>query len=129
MNRSGRARDERGSATLQLVVLLPLLFTALFVGVQAAVWYQARTIACAAAQIGATAGAAENASAGDGIAAASHFAQAKGGDVLAGSTVNGRRTATTVTVSVRGAALSVIPGMRFRVDQSVSAPVERITGP
>ena len=129
MNRSGRARDERGSATLQLVVLLPLLFTALFVGVQAAVWYQARTIAYAAAQGGANAAAAENASAGDGIAAASRFAQAKGGDVLAGSTVNGRRTATTVTVSVRGTALSVIPGMKFRVDQSVSAPVERITGP
>ena len=129
MNRSGRARDERGSATLQLVVLLPLLFTALFVGVQAAVWYQARTMAYAAAQVGATAAAAENASAGDGIAAASRFAQAKGGDVLAGSTVNGRRTATTVTVSVRGTALSVIPGMRFRVNQSVSAPVERITGP
>jgi len=129
MNRSGRARDERGSATLQLVVLLPLLFTALFVGVQAAVWYQARTMAYAAAQVGATAAAAENASAGDGIAAASRFAQAKGGDVLTGSIVNGRRTATTVTVSVRGTALSVIPGMRFRVDQSVSAPVERITGP
>ena len=127
MNRAGR--DERGSATLQLVVLLPLLFAALFVGVQAAVWYHARTIAYAAAQVGATAAAAENASAGDGIAAATRFAQAKGGDMLTGTTVNGRRMGTTVTVSVSGAALSVIPGMRFRVDQSVSAPVERITGP
>ena len=127
MNRSGR--DERGSATLQLVVLLPLLFAALFVGVQAAVWYHARTIAYAAAQVGATAAAAENASAGDGIAAATRFAQAKGGDMLTGTTVNGRRMGTTVTVSVSGAALSVIPGMRFRVDQSASAPVERITGP
>ena len=127
MNRAGR--DERGSATLQLVVLLPLLFAALFVGVQAAVWYHARTIAYAAAQVGATAAAAENASAGDGIAAATRFAQTKGGDVLTGTTVNGRRTATTVTVSVRGTALSVIPGTKFRVDQSASAPVERITGP
>lgn len=127
MSRAGR--DERGSATLQLVVLLPLLFAALFVGVQAAVWYHARTIAYAAAQVGATAAAAENASAGDGIAAATRFAQTKGGDMLTETTVNGRRTTTTVTVSVSGAALSVIPGMRFRVDQSASAPVERITGP
>jgi hypothetical protein len=79
--------------------------------------------------VGATAAAAENASAGDGIAAANRFAHAKGGDMLTGTTVNGRRTGTTVTVSVSGAALSVIPGTKFWVDQSVSAPVERITGP
>ena len=127
MNRAGR--DERGSATLQLVVVLPLLFAALFVGVQAAVWYHARTLAYAAAQVGATAAAAEHASAKDGIAAATRFAQTKGGDVLTGTIVNGRRTATTVTVSVRGIALSVIPGTKIRVDQSASAPVERITGP
>jgi Flp pilus assembly protein TadG len=124
-----RTRDERGSVTIQLVVLLPLLFAALFVGVQAAVWYHARTIAYAAAQVGATAASAETASAGAGIAAATRFARSKGGDLLTGTTITGHRTGTTVTVSVTGSALSVIPGMRFRVAQSASAPVERITGP
>ena len=42
--------------------------------------------------------------------------------------VPGTRTATTASVTVRGVALSVIPGWRPTITQSASVPVERITG-
>jgi len=112
---------------MQLVVLMPLMFAAMFVGVQAAVWHHARTIAFAAAQEGVTAAAGEGGSVRDGIAVASSFAQAKGSDVLTGESVTGRRSGATATVTVRGTALSVIPGLQFRVEQSATAPVEQLT--
>ena len=55
-----RRRGERGTATVELVVLLPLLFTILFAGVQGAVYYHARTLAIGAAQEGARAAASEH---------------------------------------------------------------------
>ena len=112
---------------MQLVVLMPLMFAAMFVGVQAAVWHHARTIAFAAAQEGVTAAAGEGGSISDGIAVASSFAHAKGGDVLTGASVSGRRSGAVATVTVRGAALSVIPGLRFGVEQSATAPLEQLT--
>ena len=44
-----RTRDERGSATIELVILLPALFAVMFLGMQAALFYHARTVAIAAA--------------------------------------------------------------------------------
>jgi len=68
----GRAgAGERGSGTIQLVVLMPLLFTLLFAGVQGAMFYHARTVAIAAAQEGARAAAAQ-----DGTTSAGHAAAA-----------------------------------------------------
>ena len=43
-----RLRGERGSASLQLAVLLPVLFGVMFLGLQAALIYHARTVAIAA---------------------------------------------------------------------------------
>ena len=67
------ARRERGSATIQMVVLMPALFTLMFLGVQAAVLYQGRTITLAAAQEGARVSAAADGSNAAGVAAASDF--------------------------------------------------------
>ena len=53
-------QHERGTASIQLVILMPALFTLLFVGMQAAMIYHGRTVAIAAAQEGARATAAQN---------------------------------------------------------------------
>ena len=59
--RRGPARPgERGSASIQLVVLMPALFAVMFLGMQAALIYHARTLAIASAQEGARAAGAEN---------------------------------------------------------------------
>ena len=119
---------ERGSASIQMVVLLPVLFSVMFLGMQAALFYHARTVAIAAAQEGARAAGAETGSTADGIAAAHTFVTAAGGDdVLETVPVSGSRAAQTATVTVRGTALSVIPGWRPAVAQSATVPVERMT--
>lgn len=122
------AGRERGSVSIQMVVLMPVLFTAMFLGMQGALYYHARTVAIAAAQEGARASAGEAGEAGAGAAAATGFIQDAGGqDVIGSATVTSARTATTATVTIRGAAMSVIPGWAPRIEQSASVPVERIT--
>jgi len=111
-----------------MAILMPLLFAVMFLGLQAALVYHARTVAAAAAEDGARAVAAETGTTGDGVAAASAFLTAAGGgDVLEAATVTADRSATTATVTVRGRSLSVIPGWSPTVSQSATVPVERLT--
>jgi len=127
---SSRRRDERGSVSIQLVILLPALFAVMFLGMQAALFYHARSVAIAAAEEGARAASAESGTQSDGVAAADAFVSDAGGDdVLSGVSVTADRTATTVTVTVTGNSLSVIPGWTPRIEQSASLPTERITAP
>ena len=119
---------ERGSVSMQVVILLPLLFSIMFLGLQAALFYHARTVAIAAAQEGARAAGSETGSAAEGIAAAAAFiAAAGGGDVIEGASVSGSRSAATATVTVSGTSLSVLLGWSPRVTQSATVPVERLT--
>ena len=62
-----------------MVILMPVLFSVMFLGLQAALFYHARTVAIAAAQEGARAAGAETGTASDGIAAATSFVAAAGG--------------------------------------------------
>jgi Flp pilus assembly protein TadG len=121
---SGR---ERGSASAEMVVLLPMLFVVLFSGVQGALFYHARTLASAAAQEGARTAAAEHGTLSAGTAAAAGFLDEVAGDSLTGVTVTGTRTATVATVTVGGTSLSIVPGWTLTVEQSATLPVERIT--
>ena len=119
---------EGGSTSIQMVFLLPVLFSVMFLGMQAALYYHARTVAIAAAQEGARAAAAETGTTARGAAAAVGFvADAGGDDVLTAVSVAGARTPTTATITVTGRALSVIPGWTPRLQQSATAPVERLT--
>ena len=127
---SPRLRDQRGSVSIELVILLPVLFAVMFLGMQAALFYHARTVAIAAAQEGARAAGTEQGHESDGVGAASNFiAEAGGDDVLTGTSASASRTATTATVTVTGFSLSVIPGWKVRITQSATVPVERLTAP
>jgi Flp pilus assembly protein TadG len=125
-----RRRDQRGSVSIELVILLPALFAVMFLGMQAALFYHARTVAIAAAQEGARAAGAEQGRELDGVGAASDFvAEAGGDDVLTGASATASRTTTTATVTVTGYSLSVIPGWKVRITQSATVPVERLSAP
>jgi Flp pilus assembly protein TadG len=127
---SSSRRGERGSTSIELLIILPALFAVMFLGVQAALYHHARTVAIAAAQEGARAAGAENGRTSDGISAAHAFiADAGGDDVLIGPSVSGSRTATVATVRVVGKSMGVIPGWTPVVRQSASVPVERLTAP
>ena len=66
MRAPARLAGDRGSATLQIVVLMPALFLLMFTGMQGALIYHARTVAIAAAQEGARNAAAQYSSAAAG---------------------------------------------------------------
>ena len=127
-NSRRRRPDERGSVTIQMVVLMPTLFLVMFLGVQGALYYHAREVALAAAQEGAREAGSEAGTRESGVATANTFLRDAGGsEVMTSTSVSGSRTATTATVTVTGKSLSVIPGWHVRVTQSASAPVERLT--
>ncbi|MEO3939217.1 TadE family protein [Dermatophilaceae bacterium Soc4.6] len=121
-------RRDHGSASIQLVVLMPALFSVMFLGMQGALVYHARTVAMAAAQEGARTAAGLTGTAPAGAQDAYSFiADAGGADVLEAPQVTTSRSATTATVTVTGVSLSVIPGWSLIVTQSASVSVERIT--
>jgi Flp pilus assembly protein TadG len=116
--------------SLELAILLPALFAVMFLGMQAALYYHARTVAIAAAQEGARAAGGEQGKEADGEHAATAFVDDAGGDdVLSGVTTTATRTATTATVVVQGHSLSVIPGWSPQVRQVATVEVERLTKP
>lgn len=120
----------RGSVTIELVILLPALFAVMFLGMQAALFYHARTVAIAAAQEGAHAASSETGTDADGLRAAEAFLRDAGGDdVLPGATATVTRAATNVVVTIRGTSISVIPGWTPSIVQSASLPTERLTAP
>lgn len=123
-------RDERGSVSIELIILLPALFAVMFLGMQAALFYHARTTAIAAAEEGARAAGTEHGREADGTAAANTFiTEAGGNDVLTNTSTTVSRTAMTATVTVTGFSLSVIPGWHVRITQTATVPVEHLTSP
>lgn len=124
-----RLRGDRGSTSLQLVIIFPAVLALIFGGVQTALYFYARNVAIAAAQEGARAAGAQNGTASGGAAAASDFiTRAGGADALPAARVSGSRSAGTATVTVRGRSLSLLPGYAgVNITQSASVPVERIT--
>ncbi|NLI85083.1 MAG: pilus assembly protein [Propionibacterium sp.] len=118
-------KSERGSTSIQMVVLMPALFSVLFLGLQAALYYHASTVAGAAAQDGARVAASYDNSSG--IAAGTTTAlsaldQSHGS--LQNYTVVGTAGAYGPTVTVTGNSLSLIPGLTLSVTRSASLPWE-----
>jgi len=116
--------SERGSQTVEALIVLPVLFGVFFVIVQGAVWLHAGNIAQAAASSAYNSARLYDAVAADGVAAGTVSAQ-QTGTVLDAAVVVVDRTMTTVTVTVTGNAPTLIPGWDTHVERSVSGPVER----
>jgi Flp pilus assembly protein TadG len=117
---------ERGSASIQMTVLMPLLFLIVFTALQTGLYFYGRTAALSAATTGARAAAAESGTSRDCEAAVVAFI-ASLGDVLTEPRITCVRTATTATASVAGITLGIVPGLSLTVDQTAIAPVERVT--
>lgn len=122
-----QTRGERGSASVQMVLALPIVFTVLFLAVQAGMWFYARSIALAAAESGARTSAALNSTLSAGLADARTFASSIGGTTLTGISVTGTRSATSTTVTVSGTGVRLVPFMDTTVTQTATMPVERLT--
>ena len=126
--RLNRLRHERGSMTVELVILMPALLLALFIIIQTGLWIHAREVALHAAAEGSAAASAESATDEAGYAAATAYVAQVG--ALSGTTVDVDRSTTVVTVTVTGQAPSVIPGLPLPlVTQSSSSAIEAWSTP
>lgn len=124
--RRNAADRQRGSVTLEMVILFPVLLIMLFAAVQGGLWFHARNVAISAAQEGARVAASYESSAARGAEAARQFAAAAG---ARGVSVTASSSATTTTVMVSVEAPRIIPFLipNLPVHQSATMPLERVT--
>jgi Flp pilus assembly protein TadG len=119
-----RARD-RGSATIQTVLTMPLLGLLVFGIIQFALYFHALQIAQTAANEGVNAARIEGASDSDGRDRSSAFLAAMAGGALHDEHVAVRRDTQSVRVSITGTAEQVVPLLQLAVRASATAPIEQ----
>jgi Flp pilus assembly protein TadG len=130
--RHRRPRDDRGSATVQYALLLPLFLLLFVTAAQAGLWWYARSLCLTAAQQGAQAGRTVTGTAADAQGTALSFLTRTGsGAVTDPAATAAGTTTTTVRVEVSATAMRVLPlpGLDLRVTQSVETAKERFTTP
>jgi Flp pilus assembly protein TadG len=123
--RAVAARPDRGAATIELVLAVPVLLLMLMLVVQAGIWWHATHIAQAAATAALDAARAEDGTATDGRTAGTTTMRELAGSALQNPRVQVTRTATTTTVRISGVAEAVIPGLRWTVRATATGPTER----
>lgn len=115
--------DERGDVTAN-TILAGLAFLMIFLTIQVAVGFHARSVVTSAAQDGVRAAQVENATNADAVAAANQILNGSSG-LLEGQTVSAVRNGDQVTVRVTSNFSSLIPGLNGPVTATASGPVER----
>jgi len=127
-SRNPYSRDT-GGASVQLVLAVPALMLCLLFVVQAAVWWHATHVAQSAATRAADTARVDRGSATAGEATGRDTVTALGDTVLRDPEVDVARSAAETRAEVRGVAMTVIPGIRWRVRATAVAPTERFTQP
>ncbi|HEY8722153.1 TadE family protein [Pengzhenrongella sp.] len=127
--RSADGENERGSTSLELAILFPVLLLVITGLVQFGLWFHARSLALVAAEEGVTAARTYHSGEGAATARARQFLDNNAADTLADITVTASRSgAERIRVEVTGRALSILPGVPGpAVAQSAQGPVERFT--
>ncbi len=119
-------RGQAGSATLELVVVFPVVLLLIFGIVQTAVWYHARTLAMLAAQDGLRAAQALDGTAAQGRARAAAALQGNGAaGFLADPAVTATRTAAGAAVTISGRSVALLPGTGIPLTQTAIGPIEQ----
>lgn len=122
-------RGEHGETMTQTVIIAPVLFTLIMTIIQFALFAHAQNVAEAAAQEGVAAARQFGSTESAGTAKASDALASLGPKMLTEHAVNVNRSATTVTVTVTGQVLSLVPGYHPHISQTASGPVERYVAP
>ena len=124
MRRQWLGRGDRGAASVEIAGYAALMLATLLIGVQVATWGLAALGARYAANQAAQAARAYGATAADGRAAAESILRSAVGNTLHGAQVTVTRDATTVSVTVTGTAVAILPGFTPIVSVTVHAPAE-----
>jgi Flp pilus assembly protein TadG len=122
---SQRLRRERGDATVEAVLAVPVLLLVILTIIQFALWYHASHTAKAAAQEGVRAARVEGGTATDGRARATDFMARAVPTLIEGVTITASRDDDHTRVEVRGTLRSLVPGLHLTVAAEADSPVER----
>lgn len=127
--RAGQRAGERGSLTLELAVVFPVVLAVVVLTVQAGLYFYARQVALDAARRGVSAARVQGSNTLAGLAAAQRFAiRAGAGTLLAPQVSAAGSSPTLVRIRVAGRAPSLLPGLAgWPLSAAVTAPVERFT--
>jgi Flp pilus assembly protein TadG len=129
MARPGPELAEKGAATTQLVLVMPLLLLMVMLILQFGLWYHGSHVAVAAAQEGARAARLEGGTAAQGEARARTFLGALGREVVGEAEVVATRNDEVARVEVRGLSVAVLPGFRLPISAVSEGSVERYRSP
>ena len=124
MAASRRCRGDEGSASTELVIVMPLLLLLVLASVHVGLWFHARHLVNAAAQEGARAARATGANDDDGYQRADQMLRDLGSGSVTDPIVTVTRNADTVTVTVSGQSPAVIPGLTVPVSATSTSPIE-----
>ena len=124
MNRT-HAQNERGDATVEAVLVTPVLLFLIMVVIQFGLWYHASHVAEAAAQEGASAARVEAGTADDGRVRAEQFMTSAAPALVGSVSVTATRDANVARVQVDGTVRALIPGLVLHVRGDAESPVER----
>lgn len=117
--------DDRGSTTVEVAVLLPLMILLLMVVVQVGIWFHTRAVMVTAANKGVDAARLEDGTAADGRIATEDFLRHAG--ALRSDTIEVDRGAETASVTISGRVVSLLFGVPLDVTATAEAPVEQVT--
>jgi Flp pilus assembly protein TadG len=121
---------ERGSTSVvETVLIAPVLFAIVMMIVQFALVAHARSVAEAAAQEGASAGRAVGGNSEAARARADRYISSLGPRMLADRRVDVEVTDESVTVTVRGDVVSLVPWVTPSIAETASGPRERYVPP
>ncbi|MGH9014011.1 MAG: TadE/TadG family type IV pilus assembly protein [Acidimicrobiia bacterium] len=121
-------RGDQGGASVELVLVTPLVMLLIAVAIQFALYYHASNIATAAAQDGVRAAQVEHGSGADGAARARVVAD-RAGSVLEGVSIDASRGERRVRVEVSGSVVSFVPGLHLTLTRSAEGSVEQFLPP
>ena len=124
--RYARGDEERGSASVEAILIIPVVLLILFGIFQGVVILQANNVAQAAASTAYNTARLFDGSTEEGTAAG-NAALTQAGNILSGTNVSVQRTPETVTVTITGKAATLIPGLPVAISRTVSGPTERWT--
>jgi Flp pilus assembly protein TadG len=122
---AGRRRDDRGSVTVEMLYVLPVLFTLILLLAQVTIWWHAVHIAQATASDTLAATRVQSATTADGQTQAHHVLDQLGRGPLRSVHLSITRGLDRADVRITGTASSVVPFLHLPVHAHASGPVER----
>ena len=120
-----RFHGERGDATVEAVLAVPVLLLMIMIVVQFGLWYHASHTAAAAAQEGVRAVRVEDGNAAEGRDRAERFMADAAPTLVHDVKVTSNRDDNVARVEVGGSVQSLVPGLNLSVHAQTESPVER----